>query len=82
MADLQRKNTAVGSHGVVQILHVHGAAPRVRFEERPPAHHTTPGPPPPQRRLGEDEPEVDPDVVLSQHDQSHALQAPSVAGLL
>ena len=41
MADV-RKDAAVGSHGVVPILHLHGAAPRVRFEDRPPAHRANP----------------------------------------
>ena len=47
MADIQRKDAAVGSHVVAPILHLHGPAPRVRFEERPPAHHATLGVGPP-----------------------------------
>ena len=37
MADIQRKDAAVGSHGVVPLLHLHGAVPRLGVEEHPPA---------------------------------------------
>ena len=46
MADVQSKDTAVGSHGVGPPLHLYGAAPRVRVEERLPAHRATTAPPP------------------------------------
>ena len=97
MADVQSKDTAVGSHGVGPPLHLYGAAPRVRVEERLPAHRATTASPPrvvalrhphPQldavevvlqgkfqvgkqlrQLLGEDEAEVDPDMVLPQLDQ-------------
>ena len=45
MADVQCKDTAVGSHGVVPILYLHDTVPRVRFRER--VHQPTkqsPGP--------------------------------------
>ena len=48
MADVQRKDAAVGSHGVVPLLHLHGAAPRMGVEEHPPANRAPLGPPPPE----------------------------------
>ena len=48
MADVQSKDAAVGSHGVGPPLHLYSAAPRVRVEERLPAHRATTGATPPE----------------------------------